>query len=238
MASLKKVLFISSNEDRKQDLSALYLNPQHICKQVQEEYEVLALLREEIFEIVLLDLTMVEVNISKFCSKIKDVSDIPIMIVAACEQQDKIVKGLQSGADDYIIKPFSAEELLVRIEILTHRKKTDNHIEINGLLWDEDRHVCSYHKKAIKLTPKEFTIMGHLMKHTNQVFAREQLIDLIWGYNSVTDGRTVDSHVQNMRVKIRNSGFPIDDYVKTVWGVGYKWTNRTDINNIKRAVPS
>src|SRR5699024_9244753 len=75
----------------------------------------------------------------------------------------------------------------------------------------------------IPLTKKEFMLLGHFIAHPNQVFGREQLIELLWGFDSDTEGRTVDSHIRNMREKSRRAGFPINDYFETVWGMGYKW---------------
>ena len=84
----------------------------------------------------------------------------------------------------------------------------------------------SYKGQHIKLTPKEFSLLGLLMEHPGRVYSREHLIDLVWGIYSETEGRTVDSHVRNIREKIREAGFPIDDYFHTVWGVGYKWVKQ------------
>mgnify|MGYP001463916484 FL=1 len=109
---------------------------------------------------------------------------------------------------------------------LLRRRTPNNKVEIDGLIWNKDQFELTYGNKLIKLTPKEFILIGHFMKKTNQVFTRELLIELVWGFDSETEGRTVDSHVRNMRDKIRQAGFPIDDYFKTVWGVGYKWENK------------
>ncbi|WP_156288451.1 response regulator transcription factor [Oceanobacillus salinisoli] len=220
---MKKVLLID-DEKRMLDLLALYLRPhQYICKKAMGAKEALEYFKKETFNIVLLDIMMPEINGWELCKEIRSFSDVPIIMVTAREQKDDIVKGLKLGADDYITKPFDEEELLARMEALLRRTNPTDNIEINGLLWDEKRYELSYHKKLIKLTPKEFAMIGYLIKNPNQVFTREQLIDLIWGYHSKTEGRTVDSHVRNMREKIRQEGFPIDEHFITVWGVGYKW---------------
>ena len=114
------------------------------------------------------------------------------------------------------------------MKALLRRRTPKNIIEVNGLLWNEEQFELSYRKHAIKLTPKEFLMVGHLMKNNNKVFTRDQLIQLIWGYDSETEGRTIDSHVRNVREKIRQSGFPVDDHFITVWGIGYKWTNEAE----------
>src|SRR5699024_10300480 len=153
-------------------------------------------------------------------------SEIPIIMVTARDQQEDIVKGLKLGADDYLTKPFNESELLARMEPLLRRQAPKTQLKINGLVWDKDRFELSYQNKPIALTPKEFMMLVHFIKNTNQVFEREQLIELLWGVDSETEGRTIDSHIRNMRDKIRQAGFPIDDYFQTVWGIGYKWVTK------------
>ncbi|MFD1851802.1 MULTISPECIES: response regulator transcription factor [Bacillaceae] len=221
-----KVLLVD-DEKRMLDLLELYLRAhKYKSKKALSAKEALSYLEEETFDIVLIDIMMPEMNGWDLCRTIRKNSDVPIIMVTAREQKEDIVKGLKLGADDYITKPFDEEELLARIEALLRRSSTANKIEVNGLLWNEDEFELSYNNKLIKLTPKEFTMLGYLMKKPNQVYTREQLIELIWGYESQTDGRTVDSHVRNIRDKIRQVGFPIEDYFLTVWGLGYKWVNK------------
>ncbi|PKH10339.1 DNA-binding response regulator [Planomicrobium sp. MB-3u-38] len=164
----------------------------------------------------------------ELCREIRKFSDVPIIMLTAREQQEDVVKGLNLGADDYITKPFNEEELLARIGALLRRRTRKNMLEVDGLLWDEDRFELTYGRQVIKLTPKEFLMVGHLMKNADKVFTREQLIQLIWGFDSETEGRTIDSHVRNVREKIRQSGFPVDDHFLTVWGIGYKWINEME----------
>lgn len=218
-----KVLLVD-DEKRMLDLLALYLRPHNYsCRKAVSAKEALSFLKDEIFDIVLIDIMMPEMNGWELCQEIRKNSDIPIIMVTAREQKEDIIKGLKLGADDYVTKPFDENELLARMEALLRRTEPLKRIEVNGLLWNEDEFELSYKNNVIKLTPKEFTMLGYFMKNPNQVFTREQLIDLIWGYESQTEERTVDSHVRNIREKIRQAGFPIDDYFKTVWGIGYKW---------------
>ncbi|MCA1024999.1 response regulator transcription factor [Oceanobacillus kimchii] len=226
---MNKVLLVD-DEKRMLDLLALYLRPHNYdYKKAIDSNEALRFLKEEAFDIVLLDVMMPKMDGWELCKEIRKFSDVPIIMVTAREQREDIVKGLKLGADDYITKPFNEDELLARMEALLRRRTPTNYVEINGLLWDERSYELSYKNKAIKLTPKEFIMIGYLIKNPNQVFGREQLIDLIWGFESDTGGRTVDSHVRNIREKIRQAGFPIDEHFITVWGVGYKWIN-TPIN--------
>ncbi|MEN1969636.1 response regulator transcription factor [Lentibacillus sp. N15] len=220
---MNKVLLVD-DEKRMLDLLALYLQPHHFkCTKALGAAVALSNIEKEVFDIVLLDIMMPEMSGWELCQAIRRISDVPIIMVTARDQQEDIINGLKLGADDYITKPFNEMELIARIEALLRRRTPTNHVEVNGLLWDEDHFVLSYEHQPIKLTPKEFAMVGLLMKNPNRVFAREQLIELIWGLCSDTEGRTVDSHVRNIREKIRHAGFPIDEHFKTVWGIGYKW---------------
>ncbi|MFC3038725.1 response regulator transcription factor [Virgibacillus xinjiangensis] len=223
---MHKVLLVD-DEQRMVDLLDLYLQPyDYICVKAYGAEDALQYLDQETFDIVLLDIMMPEIDGWELCRKIRLFSDVPVIMLTAREQQEDIVKGLRIGADDYITKPFDEEELLARMEALLRRRASQSRIEWNGLVWEKDRHQLTYHKEPIKLTPKEFEMLGLLMKNPDKVFSREQLLDAVWGINAETEGRTVDSHVRNMREKIRESGFPVDEHVKTVWGVGYKWLSQ------------
>ena len=217
---------IIDDEKRMLDLIELYLRPHdYICKKAQGASVALSCIEYETYDIVLLDIMMPGMDGWELCKEIRRFSDVPIIMLTARDQRDDIVKGLQLGADDYITKPFNEDELLARMSALLRRVTPRSLIEINGLRWNKERFELTFKNKYIKLTPKEFIMIGHFMKNPNQVFAREQLIELIWGFDSETEDRTIDSHVRNMRDKIRQAGFPIDDHFKTVWGVGYKWVN-------------
>lgn len=223
---MKKALLID-DEERMLELLALYLEPyQYDCRKALGPKEGLQYIEEERFDIVLLDIMMPDMDGWSVCREIRQHSDVPIIMVTAREQKADIVKGLKLGADDYITKPFNEEELVARMNALLRRAKPGNHVEMDGLLWDRDRFELSYKNQYIKLTPKEFSLIGLLMQNPGRVYSRNQLIDLVWGMYSETEGRTVDSHVRNMREKIREVGFPIDDYFHTVWGVGYKWIRK------------
>ena len=223
---MNKVLLVD-DEKRMLDLLALYLKPyNYSCKKALGANEALSYIKKKTFDLILLDIMMPEMDGWKLCQEIRHISDVPIIMVTARDQKEDIVKGLRIGADDYITKPINEAELLARMEALLRRRTATDYIEVDGLQWDKERFELSYKNKPIMLTPKEFIMIGHFMKNPKQVFSREQLIDLIWGYDSETEGRTVDSHVRNMREKIRIAGFSIDDYFKTVWGIGYKWVDK------------
>ncbi|MCP2036541.1 DNA-binding response OmpR family regulator [Planomicrobium sp. HSC-17F08] len=225
---MQKVLLVD-DEKRMLDLVALYLKPHHyLCTKALGPFEALSYLEKETYDLILLDVMMPEMDGWELCREIRKVSDVPIIMLTAREQQEDIIKGLKLGADDYVTKPFNEGELLARMEALLRRRAPKKSIEVKGLFWDEDRFELSYQNQSIKLTPKEFLMLGQLLKNPDKVFSRDQLIQLVWGFDSETEGRTIDSHVRNVREKIRQVGFPIDDHFLTVWGIGYKWVNETE----------
>lgn len=222
---MRKVLLVD-DEKRMLDLVGLYLKPHHYsCLKAQSGKEALALMEDEPVDLVILDVMMPEMDGWDVCREIRRFSNVPIIMLTAREQEEDIVKGLRLGADDYMTKPFGEEELLARMEALLRRSVPVNRVEAGGLVWDEDRFELAFRGEPVRLTPKEFAMLGLLMKHPNKVFERERLLELVWGFDSETEGRTVDSHVRNIREKIRQSGFPIDEHFLTVWGIGYKWVN-------------
>ncbi|KAA0955363.1 response regulator transcription factor [Planococcus sp. ANT_H30] len=214
------------DEKRMLDLVALYLKPHdYICSKADSGKQALDLLESQVFDLVLLDIMMPDMDGFEVCRNIREFSNVPIIMLTAREQQEDIVKGLRLGADDYMTKPFGEEELLARMEALLRRTIPAKRIELKGLVWEEDRFELSYNHQLIRLTPKEFSMLGLLMKNPNKVFERDRLLELVWGFDSETEGRTVDSHVRNVREKVRQAGFPVDEHFQTVWGIGYKWIN-------------
>lgn len=170
---------------------------------------------------------MPDMNGWEACREIRKHWDTPIIMLTARSEKSDIVKGLQYGADDYISKPFDEEELLARIDaVLRRHKPLSTRISFQGLLLDTESHHLQYQEKDISLTPKEFALMKLFLSNHNKVFTREHLITTIWGYEVSTEDRTIDSHVRNLRDKLRKAGFPADHFLQTVWGVGYKWVTK------------
>ncbi|MFS1514476.1 response regulator transcription factor [Chengkuizengella sp. SCS-71B] len=215
---------IVDDEKRMQQLLKLYLVPNGFqCQTAGNGEDAIHLLEGESFDLVLLDIMMPELDGWETAKMIREFSEVPIIMLSARDQSTDMVKGLKIGADDYITKPFDEAVLLARIEAVLRRTHHMQKTEFKGLIWDEEKHELNYKNKVISLTPKEFEMIGLLLKHQKTVFSREKLIETIWGFNSEIEGRTVDSHLRNIREKCRNVNFPIDDHLKTVWGIGYKW---------------
>jgi DNA-binding response OmpR family regulator len=224
---LVKVLLVD-DETRMLDLLSLYLTPKgYYCVKMTSAVEAIQFLETNTADIILLDVMMPEMDGWEACTEIRKTWDIPIIMLTARSEKMDVIKGLKKGADDYISKPFDEEELIARIEaILRRRNGHVGMITSNGLKLNENSFEASYNEKHVPLTPKEFSLLGLLLQNRNKVFTREHLLTTIWGYTAATEDRTIDSHVRNLRDKLRKTGFPVDEYLTTVWGLGYKWMDK------------
>ena len=226
---MKNVLIVD-DEERMVELISLYLKPHgYTIYEANTGLEALHKLAEHKIDLVLLDIMMPDMDGFATCEKIRNQSDVPIIMLTAREQNEDIVKGFRSGADDYITKPFDERILLARMEALARRVKqvNQNQVIFKGLTWDADKHLVSYNGVPISMTPIEFKLLGLFLKNPEKVFSREHLIQLIWGFESNTEGRTIDSHIRNLRDKCRHVDFQITNHLVTIWGVGYKWKNES-----------
>ncbi|QED49413.1 response regulator transcription factor [Cytobacillus dafuensis] len=223
-----KTILLVDDEPLMLDLLSLYLTPAgYKCIKFPSAEDALVYLESYQTDLVLLDIMMPEMDGWEACREIRKHWDIPIIMLTAMSEKPDIVKGLKIGADDYISKPFDEEELLARIEATLRRNKSKNgRVAFQGLVLDLNSFVLQYNKKEISLTPKEFAMMDLFLNHINKVFTREHFITSIWGYGVSTEDRTIDSHVRNLRDKLRKAGFPADEHLVTVWGVGYKWAGK------------
>jgi len=224
---VKKILLVD-DEPRMLDLLSLYLTPKgYNCLKMTTARQAIQYLEEEKAEIILLDVMMPDMDGWEACQEIRKNWDIPIIMLTARSEKNDIVKGLKMGADDYISKPFDEEELLARIDaVLRRRTGHTGLINFIGLALNEESFDVSYKNQHIPVTPKEFALLALLLKNRNKVFTREHLLTTIWGYAAPTEDRTIDSHVRNLRDKLRKTGFPVDEYLTTVWGLGYKWMDK------------
>lgn len=224
---MKKILLVD-DEIRMLDLLSLYLIPKgYRCIKMTSAQEAITYIETNKVDLILLDVMMPEMDGWVACDEIRKDWDIPIIMLTARSEKIDVVKGLKMGADDYISKPFDEDELIARIEAVLRRQKgSDGSIEFNGLTLNEESFEAYYQKKNVPLTPKEFSLLGLFLQNRNKVFTREHLLTTIWGYTASTEDRTIDSHVRNLRDKLRKTGFPVEDYLTTVWGLGYKWMDK------------
>jgi len=210
------------------DLIELFLIP-HGFRCIKETNGQVAIetLKHEKINLVLLDIMMPEIDGWEVCRKIREFSDVPVIMLTARSDKLDLVKGLDTGADDYITKPFDEGELVARVKALLRRIPADESdaekIIYGDYKLDKETYSLQFNDLKAQLTLKEFYIVEALISRPNKTFTREQLLFSAWEYNTYTDIRTVDSHIRNLREKLKTAGFPSDEFLRTVWGIGYKW---------------
>ena len=194
--------------------------------------EAVKFVQEEHPDLVVLDVMMPQMDGLTACSKIREFSNVPIiMLTAKGDDMDKIL-GLEYGADDYITKPFNILEVKARIKAIIRRvapkevvKEAAKEVQSGEVLLDCESRRCYIEEKEIGLTAKEFEVLELLMLNPNKVYSRENLLSLIWGAEYPGDVRTVDVHIRRLREKIEeNPSEP--KYVHTKWGVGYYYIQK------------
>lgn len=185
-----------------------------------------ALISKELPELVLLDLMLPDedgISILKRLKTSEKTKNIPvIMVTAKGAEYDKVI-GLDSGADDYITKPFGMMEFISRVKAVLRRSKIDlnsnsKQLKIGNLVVDIDKHIVVVNEKEINLTLKEFELLKVLIKNKGIVLSRDRLLELVWGYDFNGETRTVDVHIRTLRQKLGDAGSLID----TIRGVGYR----------------
>ena len=216
-------------DDEKVMVKGLKFNLENEGYQVECAYDGAAaveLAREGQFDLIILDLMMPEIDGLEACMRIREFSNVPvIMLTARSEDTDKII-GFECGADDYITKPFNILELKARIRAMLRRAsggaqgKAASRITVGDLTLDTEQRVAIRDGEAVELTAKEYDLIELLMKNPRRVYSRENLMNVVWGYSYTGDYRTVDVHIRRLREKLeRQPAEP--EYILTKWGVGY-----------------
>lgn len=182
--------------------------------------------------VVLLDVMMPEIDGFEVCRRLRKESMVPIiMITARGEDYDKIM-GLDIGADDYVIKPFSAPEVMARVRAVLRRLGAQEPANAQTLSYANlyinlEKYMVQINSEEVPLTKKEIELLWTLAKNSTKVFSRDNLLDSIWGYDYFGDSRTVDSHIKRLRAKLDKYEHPLWE-IKTIWGVGYRFEGHKD----------
>jgi DNA-binding response OmpR family regulator len=185
-------------------------------------------------DLVVLDWLLPRLDGLEVCRRVRRHSIVPILMLTARSEEVDRVLGLEVGADDYLTKPFSLRELLARVRALLRRIELDREasadvgatsaLAAGPLRVDLAAHVVSVDGRAVDLTPKEFDLLALLVRHPGRAFARDYLLDKVWGYDAGGSDRTVDTHVLRLRKKLG----PVGDRIETVWGLGYRFARTQD----------
>lgn len=223
---MAKILVV---DDEQVLVKGIKFNLEHEGYQVEVGYDgeqAVELAREGSFDLIILDLMMPKIDGLQACMRIREFSNVPIiMLTARSEDTDKII-GFEYGADDYITKPFNILEVKARIRALLRRSGVTEQKQDGGVLTaghvrlDPEQRAAWKDHVAVELTAKEFDLMELLMRNPGRVYSRENLLNVVWGYEYIGDYRTVDVHVRRLREKLElDPANP--EYIRTKWGVGY-----------------
>lgn len=227
---MPKILVV---DDEKVLVKGIKFNLENEGYQVEVGYDgeqAVELARNGGFDLIVLDLMMPKIDGLQACMRIREFSNVPvIMLTARSEDTDKII-GFECGADDYITKPFNILELKARIRAMlrragaAHQKDKTSRLQVGHIALDTDERSASKDGQAVDLTAKEFDLMELLMRNPGRVYSRENLLNIVWGYEYAGEYRTVDVHIRRLREKLElDPANP--EYILTKWGVGYYLKN-------------
>jgi two-component system response regulator ArlR len=214
-----KILIV---EDDAQILRVLELELKHEGYEVETARDGLAGLERALKEpdLVVLDLMLPKLDGMEVCARIRAKSNVPIIMLTAKDRVPDRVAGLDRGADDYLTKPFSIDELLARIRArLRDRVPHENVLSVKDLIMDRDRHEVQRAGKSVQLTAKEYALLEYLLLHRNKVHTRDELFNGVWGSDFLGDSNLIDVYIRYLRGKI-DDGYD-DKLIQTVRGVGY-----------------
>ena len=222
-----KVLIADDNKQIVSILSEYCKKNNFTVSAVFDGETALKEIEENEFDIILLDVMMPKKDGFDVCRQVRTFSNVPIIMITARGEDYEKIMGLEIGADDYIVKPFSPGEIIARINAILRRitPKNDESSKIfiyDNLEIDLNNFTVKINDEIISLTKKEIEILWTLATNQNKVFTRENLLDLIWGFDYFGESRTVDTHIKRLRAKLDN--YKHEKWnIKTIWGVGYKF---------------
>ena len=222
-----KVLIADDNKQIVSILSEYCKKNNFTVSAVFDGEAALKEIEENKFDIVLLDVMMPKKDGFDVCRETRKFSNVPIIMITARGEDYEKIMGLEIGADDYIVKPFSPGEIIARINAILRRimPKNDESEKIftfDNLEIDLNNFTVKINDEIISFTKKEIEILWTLATNQNKVFTRENLLDLIWGFDYFGESRTVDTHIKRLRAKLDNYEHKKWN-IKTIWGVGYKF---------------
>ncbi|AOA00017.1 DNA-binding response regulator [Carnobacterium divergens] len=227
-------ILVVDDEDRIRRLLKMYLERENfIITETDNGEDALFLALENDYDLILLDLMLPKMDGIEVAKQLREKKETPIMMLTAKGEETNRVQGFEVGADDYIVKPFSPREVVLRVAAILKRtqlakpKKQENpdliifpHLEI-----DNQAHRVLSDGKPVNLTPKEYDLLLYLAQAPDQIFGREQLLREVWKYEFFGDLRTVDTHVKRLREKLAQQSEVASKMIVTVWGLGYKFNS-------------
>lgn len=224
---MERVLIVDDNPDIREVLGTYAAKEGFEPTTAKDGFEALDLFRKTSPAVILLDVMMPGMDGYRVCERIRSESDVPIILITAKGEDYERVMGLDIGADDYIVKPFNANEVMARVRAVLRRmarveqKEEKKILSISNLTINIESYSVYVGAEKLPLTKKEVETMWILAENPSKVFTRDNLLDSLWGQDYFGDSRTVDSHIKRLRAKLDKVDHP-DWEIKTIWGLGYK----------------
>ena len=227
-------ILVVDDEERIRRLLKMYLErEEYIIDEAENGNVALSKALENEYDLILLDIMMPEKDGIEVCRELREKKSTPIIMLTAKGEEVNRVQGFEVGTDDYIVKPFSPREVVLRVKALLRRSSNNQFMQaetsakdvivFSHLTIDNDAHRVLADGKEVSLTPKEYELLYFLAKSPDKVFDREQLLKEVWHYEFFGDLRTVDTHVKRLREKLNRISESAAKMIVTVWGVGYKF---------------
>lgn len=221
-----KTILVSDDNPQISEILQKYLQSEgYAVVTAQDGQQALDLFFSHAPDLVLLDVMMPKLDGFEVCRRLRKVSDVPILMITAKGEDEDRISGLDYGADDYIVKPFSTGELMARIRAVLRRsteKTSRRNIFVGNLLIQPELSLVKIGEQTVPLTRKELDLLWILASNPGRVFTRDNLLTMAWGYNTESTDRTIDTHIKRLRAKLDEFEHPAWQ-IKTVWGVGYQF---------------
>jgi two-component system response regulator ResD len=226
-------ILVVDDEERIRRLLRMYLEKEgYEIDEAASGEQALEMALNHNYALILLDLMLPVMDGLEVCQKLRQAKATPVIMLTAKGEEGSRVQGFESGADDYVVKPFSPREVIYRVKAIIRRSsataflsKADlagNDIIFPHLMIEHDAHRVTADGQEVNLTPKEYELLHYLAVSPDKVFSREQLLKDVWNYEFFGDLRTVDTHVKRLREKLNKVSPEAAKMITTVWGVGYK----------------
>lgn len=219
---MQNVILIVDDEEKIRKLVRKYVEHEgYIALEATCGQEAIDTCQKENVDLVIMDVMMPDIDGFKAYQKIREFKEIPCIFLTALNEEYNRIYGFDLGADDYVSKPFSTNELMKRVNVVLKRNRTasSNVIEVEGLKVDEDSRIVTVDGVTLSLSLKEYELLVYLLKNRGLALTRENIIEKVWGYDYFKDDRTLDTHIKLLRKALKDYA----KYITTIRGVGYRF---------------
>jgi DNA-binding response OmpR family regulator len=217
---MAKLLIVDDEEKIREMIGKYAAHEGHETVLANDGKMAVDLFRKQDFDLVVMDVMMPEMDGYEALKKMKEIKDVPCIFLTALGQEYDRIYGFDVGAEDYVTKPFSLKELMMRIKVILKREnKASSKIMVDQLVVDEDAHTVTIDGERVDMANKEYELLLYLLKNRGNALTRQAIISKVWGYEYDSDDRTLDTHMKLLRKDLKEYG----NYITTIRGVGYRF---------------